>query len=312
MARAITEAAAGSTQARRWPSRSGATTARSAPGSTVPAFAFPEPAAGALGRVARYADWRAGAGGRRADARRGIDLASGRRSWPTPSTSGPRARCCRCGRRPTCSPPMASRWRRRAPWPRSTPPSPPAAALGYPVALKASGLERLARSESGGVALDVQGPEQLRGLVRAHGGGPRRRHGRGRRAADGAGRSGDHRHRRVAPRVRSGRRLRARWRLRRRHRRPPGAQPAAHRSRRRRAGGVVTGGRCHRRSRRRRRGVAGAARARRRCWSTPCPRSRAMRLNPVLVSSSRDVGHRRPHPRGPGEPHPDAVPLRRL
>jgi hypothetical protein len=35
--------------------------------------------------------------------------------------------------------------------------------IGYPVALKASGIERLARSESGGVALDIQGPEQLRG-----------------------------------------------------------------------------------------------------------------------------------------------------
>ncbi len=35
--------------------------------------------------------------------------------------------------------------------------------VGYPVALKAAGIERLARSESGGVALDLQGPEQLRG-----------------------------------------------------------------------------------------------------------------------------------------------------
>ena len=47
--------------------------------------------------------------------------------------------------------------------------------LGYPVALKAAGLERLARSESGGVALDLQDAEQLRGVVRAHVGGARRR-----------------------------------------------------------------------------------------------------------------------------------------
>jgi hypothetical protein len=35
--------------------------------------------------------------------------------------------------------------------------------LGYPVALKAAGLEHLARSESGGVALDLPGPSELRG-----------------------------------------------------------------------------------------------------------------------------------------------------
>jgi hypothetical protein len=33
--------------------------------------------------------------------------------------------------------------------------------LGYPVALKASGLARLARSESGGVALDIQDADEL-------------------------------------------------------------------------------------------------------------------------------------------------------
>ncbi len=37
-----------------------------------------------------------------------------------------------------------------------------AAAVGYPVAVKAAGLERLARSESGGVALDVQSEAELR------------------------------------------------------------------------------------------------------------------------------------------------------
>src|SRR5262249_28115203 len=35
--------------------------------------------------------------------------------------------------------------------------------LGYPVALKAAGIEHLARSESGGVALDLPGPAELTG-----------------------------------------------------------------------------------------------------------------------------------------------------
>lgn len=37
--------------------------------------------------------------------------------------------------------------------------------LGYPVALKATGLERLAKTEAGGVSLDVHGPDEVR---RAH------------------------------------------------------------------------------------------------------------------------------------------------
>ena len=87
-----------------------------APGSPVPAFAFPEPAAGALGRVARYAAWRRRPGGR------------GARRWPASTWRPPQhvvahaleraaraAPCCRWWRRPTCSPPTASRWRRPAP-----------------------------------------------------------------------------------------------------------------------------------------------------------------------------------------------------
>ena len=38
-----------------------------------------------------------------------------------------------------------------------------AATVGYPVALKAAGIARLARSESGGVALDIQDEAELRG-----------------------------------------------------------------------------------------------------------------------------------------------------
>src|SRR4051794_41827017 len=46
-----------------------------APGSPVPAFGFPEPAAGALGRVARYAAWQRRAVGE-VPALNGVDLLS--------------------------------------------------------------------------------------------------------------------------------------------------------------------------------------------------------------------------------------------
>ena len=61
-------------------------------------------------------------------------------------------------------------------------------ALGDPVVLKATGLERLSKSESGGVSLDVHGPDELRAAYERMVGAARRRHGAGHGAVHGPGR----------------------------------------------------------------------------------------------------------------------------
>jgi acyl-CoA synthetase (NDP forming) len=61
--------------------------------------------------------------------------------------------------------------------------------VGYPVALKAAGIARLARSEAGGVALDLQDPEDLEGAYTRMCDALGTCHGGGGGAADGAGRA---------------------------------------------------------------------------------------------------------------------------
>ncbi len=132
------------------------------PGSSVPAFAFPEPAASTLGRVVRYAAWRARAEGVvpqldrvDAEAARGIvEHALGVRPSGTLL-------------------PLAVSQELLATYGIAVAPAvavtslegalAAADELGYPVALKAAGLVRLVRSESGGVALDVQDAVELAG-----------------------------------------------------------------------------------------------------------------------------------------------------
>jgi acyl-CoA synthetase (NDP forming)/RimJ/RimL family protein N-acetyltransferase len=131
-------------------------------GRDVPVFAFPEPAVAALGRVARYARWRARPEGV-VPPLDGVDPEAAKAVVEhalAVRTAG------------TLLPIKASEELLAA---YGIPVAPArgvtsleaaleaAEAVGYPVALKAAGLVRLARSESGGVALDVQHADQLRG-----------------------------------------------------------------------------------------------------------------------------------------------------
>jgi acyl-CoA synthetase (NDP forming) len=134
-------------------------------GSPVPAFEFPEPAAFALGRIVRYAEWRHRPEGdvpelgglddaaARAVVGHALEIRPGGTLLPLSAAADLLA---------SYGIPMA---------PARAVTSLEAAlaaadAVGYPVALKAAGLEHLARSESGGVALDLPGPDELRGAYK--------------------------------------------------------------------------------------------------------------------------------------------------
>ncbi len=132
------------------------------PDSPVPAFGFPEPAAGALGRIARYAEWRRRPVGE-VPVLPGIDLLSAEQLVAHALEVRPDGTLLPLVAAATL---LASHGIPMAPARGVTTVDAAVAAaaeIGYPVALKAGGVERLARSESGGVALDIQGPEQLRG-----------------------------------------------------------------------------------------------------------------------------------------------------
>lgn len=137
----------------------------------VPEFPFPEEAALALSRVARYAAWRAQPVGEVhelapdevAAARR---LATGWLGDVASAADGVRPRrwlgpleaeelLATAGLRPAAQELAADVEEAVA----------AARRLGYPVALKASGLERLSKTEAGGVSLDVHGDDEVR---RAH------------------------------------------------------------------------------------------------------------------------------------------------
>jgi acyl-CoA synthetase (NDP forming) len=137
-------------------------------GAEVPVFDFPDDAAYALGRVTRYAQWRAapegeltspdgtdpeaartrvlaalGAGG-------AVDGANGgRRTLPT----GVGAEVLRAAGLPMVASAVAADADAAA---RA------ASEIGYPVAVKAAGRTRLAKTEAGGLALDVHDEDDLR------------------------------------------------------------------------------------------------------------------------------------------------------
>jgi acyl-CoA synthetase (NDP forming)/RimJ/RimL family protein N-acetyltransferase len=132
------------------------------PGSTVPTFAFPEPAAAVLGRLARYAAWRKRPEGVVPDLR-AIDDVAGRAIVEHALEARPDGTLLPLG--PTHEL-LVAYGIASAPARAVTSLDVALAAaeeVGYPVALKAAGLPRLARSESGGVALDVQDAAELRG-----------------------------------------------------------------------------------------------------------------------------------------------------
>ena len=132
---------------------------------TVPQFPFPEEAAAALGRVAGYATWRAQPIGviapmPDADLDRARDLVSrwvgdraadaSDRRWLDPLEAADLL--ATVGLQPVPQA-LADDLDQAVGAARR---------LGYPVALKASGLARLSKTEAGGVSLDVHGDEEVR------------------------------------------------------------------------------------------------------------------------------------------------------
>ena len=131
---------------------------------SVPVFVFPEAAALALGRVARYQAWRAGqtgvvptVEGVDADAARAlVDDALARAGDATPvplALDDAVALLATAGIHPVEQEAVTSADDAVA----------AAEAIGWPVALKAGGVDRPSRTEHGGVAVDVFGAEELRG-----------------------------------------------------------------------------------------------------------------------------------------------------
>ena len=125
---------------------------------SIPEFPFPEEAALAMGRVARYAAWRSQSVGTLAEltedgrqtARRLVDgWLGGERVWLDPLESEQLLRCA--GLEPAQQALVHSAEEAIA----------AAERMGYPVALKASGLERLSKTEAGGVSLDVYGDDEV-------------------------------------------------------------------------------------------------------------------------------------------------------
>jgi acyl-CoA synthetase (NDP forming)/RimJ/RimL family protein N-acetyltransferase len=125
----------------------------------IPEFPFPEEAALAMGRVARYAAWRSQPVGHLVElpdadldaARTQVAgwLDAGAR-WLDPLESEQLLR--HAGLQPAPQALVSSAEEAVA----------AARTLGYPVALKASGLERLSKTEAGGVSLDVHGDDEVR------------------------------------------------------------------------------------------------------------------------------------------------------
>ena len=129
---------------------------------SVPLFAFPEGAVYALGRIARYAAWRKEPIGTPPDLA-GCDVVTARsRSAQLLSGGGPSGRWID----PVDAlallatygiTPVGQQLVRSVDEAVGV-----AGQIGYPVALKASGLRRPAKTEAGGVAVDVHGDEELR------------------------------------------------------------------------------------------------------------------------------------------------------
>jgi acyl-CoA synthetase (NDP forming)/GNAT superfamily N-acetyltransferase len=131
-------------------------------GSSIPNFAFPEAAAKALGRAASYGEWRARPVGKVHEPKP-LEIERAEAIVAKALTARPEGTLL----------PLAESIELLGAF--GVPIAPMRAVtsldgalaaadeVGYPVTLKAAGLERLVRSESGGVALDVQDADELRG-----------------------------------------------------------------------------------------------------------------------------------------------------
>ncbi len=164
MARAVGEAAAG----RGKPvvaSFLGALPPGERPAGTVPLFEFPEAAAQALGRVVAYADWCSRQTGvvpalPGTDLARAGELAGAWLADPLPDGSdGAAPAVARAAELLACVGlhPVAQQVVRTAEEAVAA-----AEEIGWPVALKAYGVERPSRTEEGGVAVDVHAADEVR------------------------------------------------------------------------------------------------------------------------------------------------------
>ena len=134
----------------------------------IPEFPFPEEAALALGRVVRHAAWRSQPTGKLVelaapDLRAAKTMVAGWLAGATGAEDGPAARrwldpleaeqlmAC-AGLAPAAQALVGS----------ADEAVEAARRLGFPVAIKASGLERLSKTEAGGVSLDVHGDDEVR------------------------------------------------------------------------------------------------------------------------------------------------------
>ena len=130
----------------------------------IPEFPFPEEAALAMGRVATYSSWRSQPAGtlHEIDAARRTEARERVREWMGPLRE--------IGGRVWLDPLQSEELLRLADLEPASQAlvddedQAVAAAqrLGFPVALKAAGLERLSKTEAGGVSLDVHGEEEVR------------------------------------------------------------------------------------------------------------------------------------------------------
>ena len=130
------------------------------PGGHVPVFAFPEDALAALARVTAYAAWRTRPEGvvpelSGCDSDAAAAVIAHALGVRPEGTLLPLSAACEllAAYRIPVAPVRAVTSAAAA--------LAAAAEVGYPVTLKAAGVERLARSESGGVALDIQTPDEL-------------------------------------------------------------------------------------------------------------------------------------------------------
>jgi acyl-CoA synthetase (NDP forming) len=132
------------------------------PGTSIPAFAFPEPAAATLGKISRYAAWRRRPEGVVPDLE-GLDVDAVREMVAHALAVRPQGTLLPL---PVTEALLGAYGIAVAPARAVVSLDAAVVAaddLGYPVALKAAGLTRLARSESGGVALDLQDAAEVAG-----------------------------------------------------------------------------------------------------------------------------------------------------
>ena len=134
-------------------------------GASVPVFDFPDDAAYALGRVTRYARWRGAPEGElavpggtdtAATRLRIVDALGGRESGRLELPTGDAADLLRSAGLPMVASVVAE---------DSDAAARAAAEIGYPVAVKAAARSRLAKTEAGGLALDVHDDADLQATL---------------------------------------------------------------------------------------------------------------------------------------------------